>query len=113
MSFEQDFKWQAQYLSMVTEIVDGLPLKLFTRTKVAPREIDLKQNGDLLLFPFGGMSIAMRLRRPHKGYFNAFGLDFTIRVKRTSGAETELAKIRRGLGDWFFYGHIEKGWCRD
>jgi hypothetical protein len=110
MSFKDDFNWQAQYVPRVAAIIDELPLKLFTQAKIAPREVDLKQNGDLLLFPFGGMSIAMRLRRPKKGYLYAFGLQFTIRTLRDTGAETELSKIRRGLGDWFFYGHIEEGW---
>jgi hypothetical protein len=110
MSFKDDFNWQARYVPRVAAIIDELPLKLFTSAKVAPREVDLKLNGDLLLFPFGGMKIAMRLRRPHRGYLHAFGLQFTIRTQRDTGAETELSKIRRGLGDWFFYGHVEQGW---
>ena len=113
MSFRENFDWQAQHTPMVIDIIGALPVSLFTAAKVAPRHVDLKRNGDLVMIPFGGMNIAQRLRRPHKGYFYAYGLDFTIRTRLESGAETEMSKIMRGLGDWFFYGHMERGWVDD
>jgi hypothetical protein len=92
---------------LVVDILGTLPVNLFTMTRAAPREADIKRNTDLVMFPFGGKNIAMRLRR--NGYIWSYGLDFTIRNKRDSGAETELSKIKRGLGDMLFYGHIERG----
>jgi len=112
MSFDDDFKWQMQHLSKVNKILGDLPGRLFTQVRVAPREADIKRNTDMMILPYGGKDVALRLRRPHKGYFNAFGLQFTIRSKRNTGAETELSKLQRGLGDWFFYGHIEETWER-
>jgi hypothetical protein len=110
MSYQNDFDWQMQHIPKVLAILDDLPSRLFTAAKIAPREIDVHKNGDLIMLPFAGKNIAMRLRRPHRGYLWAYGLEFTIRSKRDTGMETELSKIRRGLGDWFFYGHIETGW---
>ena len=107
MSYEKDFAWQNKYVPMAVDILGTLPVSLFTQTRVAPRELDIKRNADLVMFPFGGKHVAMRLRR--QGYLWLYELEFTIRNKRDSGAETELSKIKRGLGDWFFYGHIEHG----
>jgi hypothetical protein len=107
--FEYDFRWQVQRLPLALDIIGKLPVHLFTAPRIAPRETDIKCNTDLILVPFGGRNIAMRLRRPK--YFRSYGLQFTIRSeRRRTQAETELSKIRRGLGDWFFYGFIEEGW---
>jgi hypothetical protein len=103
---KKDFDWQMQHVPKAQAILDMLPAKLFTTAKVAPREIDIHKNGDLVMLPFGGKLVAMRLRRP--GYIQSYGLQITFRSSRDTGAETELPKIRRGLGDWFFYGHIER-----
>ena len=110
MSFDHNFKWQMQYVPKAVAILDELPHRLFTKTRVAPREDDIKRNTDLMILPYGGKAVALRLRRPHKGYLERYGLQFTIRSKLSNGAETELSKIQRGLGDWFFYGHIEERW---
>jgi hypothetical protein len=109
--FEEDFGWQMTHLPLVIAILGELPNRLFGGAPmVAPLARDIKDNADLMIVPFGGKDIAVRLRRPNKGYFLAYGHQFTIRSERHTGAETELSKIQRGLGDWFFYGHIEEGW---
>jgi hypothetical protein len=59
-------------------------------------------------------AIGARVRRPGCYYGRTYrspthwGLQFTIRTWRSSLVETELAKIRRGFGDWYIYGHIEQ-----
>jgi hypothetical protein len=109
--FETDYRWQMEFVPVALDIIGNvrMPINTFTQSLVAPREMDIKRNADLLLVPFGGKTIAMRMRRP--GYFRRYGLDITIRSeRRITKAETELSKLRRGLGDWFFYGHIEHGW---
>lgn len=110
MSFDSNFKWQMQHVPKVAAILGELPNRLFTQARVAPREADIKRNTDLMILPYGGKDVALRLRRPGKAYFDRYGLQFTIRSKLDSGAETELSKLKRGLGDWFFYGHIEETW---
>lgn len=107
--FRERYDWQAERIPLVQDILNSLPVGIFNRIQVAPPDVDLTQNGDLV-FEFAGKHIAMRLRRPHRGYFYAYGLQFTIRTRTPYGGETELSKIRRGLGDLFFYGHIEEGW---
>ena len=109
-NFKSDFDWQMQHLSKVNEIFGTLPGRLFTQARVAPREADIKRNTDLMIIPYSGYDVACRLRRPHRFYFDRWGLQFTIRSKRETGAETELSKLKRGLGDWFFYGFIEETW---
>ena len=108
--FDTDFRWQAEYVPLARDIIDNLPRKLWGPARDTPRWVDIKYNADLMLIPVGGQWIAMRLRRPYRGYVQSYGLEFTIRSERSTGAETELSKIRRGLGDWLFYGHIERGW---
>jgi hypothetical protein len=109
--FQTDFRWQAQFVPLAFDVIRKVrvPIGTFTEPLIAPREMDIKRNTDALLVSVGGKNIAMRIRRP--GYFRRYGLDITIRSeRRITGAETELSKLRRGLGDWFFYGHIEHGW---
>jgi hypothetical protein len=59
-------------------------------------------------------AIAARVRRPGCYWGRTYrsptswGMQFTIRTWRSTGTETELAKIRRGFGDWLLYGHIEQ-----
>jgi hypothetical protein len=65
--------------------------------KRAPLNIDLNEVGDIVLESNIG-HIAFRARRPEVEY-----RDLTIRSRRASGAETELAKIRKGFGRWYLY----------
>lgn len=48
------------------------------------------------------MRVAARVR-DHR-YAQTFANEFTLRSKRDNGATTELEKIQKGFGDWFFYG---------
>lgn len=65
--------------------------------EIAPRDIDLKEMGDIVLSSNMGY-IAFRVRRPDVTW-----RDLTIRCRRTSGVETEIHKIRNGLGRWYLY----------
>jgi hypothetical protein len=97
---QRDFDWQLQFVPLVRQIIG--PLLLMQ----APYEMDVKRNADLIVLQTGkNQTIAMRVRRPR--YFTAYGLQFTIRWHRDSGAETEMSKIKKGFGDWFFYGIVE------
>lgn len=75
---------------------------------VAPLELDLKQATDLIIFRARDVRIAARVRRA--GFAARYPYEFTLRCHRDSGAETELAKISKGWGDWLFYGHAADEW---
>lgn len=97
MSFETDFRWQAQFIPAIKQIVG--PLLLAT----ASYEQDAKEATDLVVLRADGLRIGCRVRRP--GYDKRYPWDFTIRYHRETGSETELAKIQDGWCDWLFYGH--------
>lgn len=65
--------------------------------EIAPPDIDLKEVGDIVLQSSMG-HVGFRVRKPNVTY-----RDFTIRSRRLSGAETELAKIRKGFCRWYLY----------
>lgn len=96
--YQLDRIWSDKYLPLVRQIVG--PLLLVP----APLENDVSEATDLIILKARDMRIAVRLRRP--GYLK-YGNQFTFRLNRKSGAETEWSKIRKGFGDWFFYGHTQ------
>ena len=74
--------------------------------QVASDEWDMHRNTDLMTFTFEGKTIAARIRDVSAV---KWADEFTIRSHRDSGMETELSKIiKRGFGDWFFYGFGDK-----
>ena len=96
-AFRRDFEWQMQFLPEIRQIVGPLLLQ------EAPLDLDMKEATDLLVLRARDMRIGCRMRR--NGYADQYAYEFTIRSRRDSGAETELAKITDGWGDWLFYGH--------
>ena len=72
---------------------------------IASFEQDARQATDLIVLTKNNLTIGCRIRR--EGVAVKYGPDdFTIRWSRNSGAETEIAKIRKGWGQWFFYSHL-------
>ena len=109
--FQANFDWQMQHVPLAMGVIRKarVPIGFFTEPILAPHEMDIKHNADLLLINYGGKTLAMRLRRPV--FLWRYGFEITIRSElRITKAETELSKLRRGLGDLFFYGHIENAW---
>ena len=100
MPYDRDRKWSDKMTPQVIKIVGPMLLKQ------APIELDNQQATDLIVLLARDIRIAARIRT--YGYFKSFPFDFTIRAMRESGAETELSKIMKGFGDWFFYGHADK-----
>jgi hypothetical protein len=66
------------------------------------KEEDQMRNTDLIVLKLEPLRFACRIRK--YAYFEKYPDDITIRTNRPSGAETELAKILSGWGDFFFYG---------
>ncbi len=101
--YSKDREWSDQYIPAIQKIVG--PHLLVP----APFEIDAKKATDLIVLRARDMMIACRVPRPAKdgerSYAERYPDQFTIRSHRDSGAETELAKIVDGWGDWMFYAH--------
>lgn len=95
--YQFDRQWSDNFIPEIKAIVGPNLLE------VADIELDGKQATDLIILKAKDMRIAARIRDASK-YAQKYGHQFTIRSKRDSGAQTELEKIQRGWGDWFFYG---------
>lgn len=64
---------------------------------------DTRRATDLIWLSMGGGEgrIACRMRRFE--HLASYGHEFTIRARRDNGAETELAKLAHGEGDYLIY----------
>jgi hypothetical protein len=78
----------------------------------APLEEDQHRNTDLIVLRMEAVRIACRIRRAvglqGQSYLEKYGTQFTIRAGRPSGQETELTKIIKGWGHYFFYGFADE-----
>jgi hypothetical protein len=114
--YETDRRWADKYMPEIKQIVADAA-RLRTKIVVTPADvhIDNKQATDLITGVVANkLAFASRLRRPGVFWgrnFNSpthWGLQFTIRSRRDSGVETELAKILKGFADLYLYGHVEE-----
>ena len=96
MSLERDFDWQRGLIPEVKRILANYLIA------EAPPAEDMQRNTDLIVLRLDTVRVACRLRR-HE-YLARYGDQFTIRTSRPSGAQTELAKMLSGWGDYLFYG---------
>lgn len=106
--YQQDRQWGDGYTEQVMGILKRLIVHCVVLS-IAPTEEDNKHATDLTITLDGGF-IAVRLRRP-----NCTRRDLTIRSSRSSGAKTELAKIKEGFASRYFYGwtntnHVINEW---
>lgn len=95
-----DFDWQRKLIPQMKRIVGEY---LVTE---APEEEDRKRGTDLIVLRLAAIRVACRARRP--SYRRDYSGQITIRTARPSGAETELAKILMGWGDYFLYGFADE-----
>lgn len=101
MSYGKDRAWSDKYLAQVSNIL-GQCADCFLCIEIASEERDTQQATDMVLLVSGAGTIAVRLRRASCKY-----RDLTIRSRRSSGHETELAKIQNGWAEWYFYGWLD------
>jgi hypothetical protein len=66
---------------------------------------DQHEATDLMLLELAPFRIGCRVRS--FDYLTRYPQQFTIRAGRPSGAESEIAKIIRGWGDYLFYGFAD------
>lgn len=101
MSYEADRVYGERFVPLV-RVMAGPHL-----LQPSPFEVDAKQAADLVVLRADALTLGVRIRRP--GYAERYPFDFTIRSKRDTGSETELAKVCNGWMDWMFYGHGDGG----
>ncbi|HOY63475.1 MAG: hypothetical protein BWY28_01765 [bacterium ADurb.Bin236] len=101
MGYREDRGWSDRYIPKIKEIV--APYLIVE----APEKVDQKMASDLIIMEGRDKMLACRVRRP--GYAEKYPYQFTLRLRRDSGAETEYAKIASGWADWMFYGHAVPG----
>lgn len=94
--FSSDMAWSRQYLPHMKAIVGAALIG------EAPDEEDQQRNTDLIVLRLEAVRIGCRVRQ-HQ-YLARYADEFTIRLSRPSGMDTELTKIMTGWGDYFLYG---------
>lgn len=102
-SYEQERYWADQY---IPEIKKTLGLVLLDESSFAA---DTREATDLITFYARSVRIACRIRRPLYYRNETWRWQFTIRADLPSGNQTELAKIREGWGDIYFYAFACEG----
>ncbi len=93
--YNADRRWADRFIPQLKQIVADL---LVTPT---PEAEDLQRNTDLIVFHVETLRVACRVRRFK--YLVEYPFDFTVRSGRPNGADTELAKILAGYGDYLVY----------
>ena len=93
--YNTDRRWSNRFIPDLKHIAADVVIA------TAPDVEDMLRNTDLIVLKADGQRIACRVRR-HK-YLTRFPFDITVRSERASGAETELAKIVKGFGDYMLY----------
>lgn len=98
MSWQDDKCWSDQFMPDIKAV---LGQHLLGEASV---EDDTKRATDLVVLQMKDLRIAVRMRRRRYSENPAYVEQFTIRTERSSGADTELAKIIDGWGDYMLYG---------
>lgn len=114
--YHTDREFSDQHMAETQRVLEDV-VRQRMRVVIRPADfvVDTQQATDFISGVIGPVHFAARLRR--HGVFwgrsfnspTAWGLQFTIRSWRDTGVETELAKIKKGFGHLYFYGHIEEG----
>ena len=94
-----DWNWADRFLPEIKGIL-GQHLIL-----TGSEDEDRRRVGDLTELTLGGLRVGCRVRRPH--FLARFPEEFTIRITRPNGIQTELDKIMAGWGDYLFYGFAD------
>ena len=74
----------------------------------ASEEDDQCKATDFIVLKMEAVRIACRIRRHQYWIQPSYRNQFTMRSKRPTGTETELAKVLSGWGHYFFYGFADQ-----
>lgn len=101
-SWEADKQWAERYQPFVLKALRE-HAGVFVEVRPATDEEDCKRATDCVV-TFSAGDVAVRFRRSRRDF-----RDWTVRSRRESGAETELAKLRRGLARWYLMAWTDPG----
>jgi len=97
----RDKTWADRYVPAIREVIDKVASKI-VNIQVATAQEDAENATDYIITLETG-TIACRIRRPNCNF-----RDLTLRAWRSSGAKTELEKIKEGHGKYYLY-----AWAKD
>lgn len=95
---KRDWAWSDTFLPDVKRVLGQCAIHL-VEVEIATPQQDLTEATDMVATIKGFKTVAVRLRRA-----THMQRDLTIRTWRSSGAQTELDKIKRGYGHLYLYG---------
>jgi hypothetical protein len=93
--WEDDKRWSDRFMPQIKGLL-GHALIVD-----APMIEDQQRNTDLRVLKMRDVEIAVRLRRAE---YQCYRGQITMRSRRPSGMQTELAKVITGWGDYYWYG---------
>lgn len=98
---ERDWKWADLHMDAIRKCLLENVECAFRVLDMSGTRDDLKLATDVIVMSTDRGRIAVRIRRNR--YYGKWR-DLTLRARRRSGTETELAKIKAGACDWYLYG---------
>jgi hypothetical protein len=104
--WQLDKAWADEYVPAIRAVVDRIASKIIN-IQIATEQDDQENATDYIITIDAG-KIACRVRRSNCGF-----RDLTIRAWRSSGAKTELNKIKEGFARWYLYAWANEkhGFC--
>ena len=99
-NFAINFEWQKRYMGHMIAVMRRY-INQIVKFRYATMSEDMTQATDMVI-TVKDAAIAIRLRREDCRY-----RDLTIRATSRGGYDCELDKLRKGWGDWYFYGWVQ------
>lgn len=99
-TFAVNFEWQKNYMGHMIAVMRRY-INQIVKFRYADMKEDMTQATDMVI-TVKDAAIAIRLRRESCRY-----RDLTIRATSRGGYDCELDKLRKGWGDWYFYGWVK------
>ena len=111
MTYDQSRAWSDRFIDQQMQILNNnIAVLDFNKIKprgyqiaIASQDDDMNLETDMVVF--GTLRIALRVRNGYSSTYN----DIALRSARPSGAKTEVAKIKEGLGDYYLYCWTQDG----
>lgn len=93
-----DYEWGRRHLPAIRRVLGEHLIA------EAPFTEDARRATDLIVMRLEAVRIAVRMRRAAPPNYPRYVGEFTLRSRRSTGADTELRKVIGGWGDYLFYG---------
>lgn len=99
--YSGDLTWASEYNGQIADVLARYLTPYLTPTiRLATFREDLHESTDMRMV--GDANVGLRVRR--STWYERHRDEFTLRISRPSGTQTEVDKIRSGWCDFYFYG---------